>query len=210
MFHPIGFRSRVPSPYWFCVPILCVFLAGCAPLSAREDADGAVQRLRLMGISPTAERLIQFSGQGDVSVVQLLLDAGIDVNAVEPRRQTSAIHSAAANGHLRLAKVLIARGANVNLLDWHGNTPLIDAVYFGHRDLAVVLLDHGAKLHYVSLEGVDALSAAVYRNDEPLIGLLIERGNGARSSADREHAALQLAERIGNGRILTLLKRPRQ
>jgi len=54
---------------------------------------------------------------------ELLLDWGADVNAVGPRGRT-ALHYAAAAGHVAMIGVLLARGADRRLTDDTGATPL--------------------------------------------------------------------------------------
>jgi ankyrin repeat protein len=54
------------------------------------------------------------------------------------------LHVASAEGHLQIAKYLVDCGANVNLLDRWGSSPLSDAVDFAHNDLAKFLIAHHA------------------------------------------------------------------
>lgn len=84
-------------------------------------AAGAPQRTSLSGaIWAAAER-------GDAPAVEVLLDAegypGPDCRSVN---QSTLLHCAAKLGHLQLAAALLARGADVNALDYGGmrRTPL--------------------------------------------------------------------------------------
>ncbi|TMW59638.1 hypothetical protein Poli38472_004707 [Pythium oligandrum] len=52
------------------------------------------------------------------------------------------IHIASAEGHLELVKYLVSCGANVNLLDRWGTSPLTEAVDFAHNDVARFLIEH--------------------------------------------------------------------
>ena len=56
---------------------------------------------------------------GDLAGVQAELDKGVDVNA-KSRTATTPLHYAAAYGHEEIAKLLIAKGANVNAKDGIG------------------------------------------------------------------------------------------
>lgn len=141
-----------------------------------SDSTGAQQRLAVMGIDVNAARLIQFAAQGDVMVVDLLLSAGLSVNADEPSRQVTALHNAAAQGHLRLVGLLVERGAGVNPVDWRGNTPLINAAYFGRTEVVRRLLAHGADVSHVSKDGNTALIAAVLSGNPSTVKLLVAAG----------------------------------
>jgi len=146
-------------------------LAVCATCGGAHAQD-ATARLALMGIEPSSERLAQYAAQGDATVVRLLLQAGVDVNATDPRRQVSALHNAAAQGHLALLTMLVERGAAVDRPDWHGNTPLINAAWHGHLDAVKLLHTGGARLDTVTAEGQTALSVATYSRNQALIDYL--------------------------------------
>jgi ankyrin repeat protein len=58
---------------------------------------------------------LQFAArQGSLAAAEALLDAGADANAVEPMYQLTPLQLAVVNGHYRLAKRLIERGAGVD------------------------------------------------------------------------------------------------
>lgn len=60
--------------------------------------------------------------------------------------QRTALHLAASEGSLRVADYLITNGANVNVVDRWGNTPLQDAVDNNHELLAKLIRMHGGVL----------------------------------------------------------------
>lgn len=180
---------------------LALAIAGLLCACASPESLQARQRLALMGVTPTPERLVQFAAQGDTTVVELLLAAGLDVNTAEPVRKASALHHAAAGGHVRLVGALLARGANPNAVDWNGNTPLINAAYFGHLDAVKVLLQKGARIDAVSKAGHSALMAAVFHGKENLVSYLLQQGaNPALATPDGDTAS-SIAARAGRGGI---------
>jgi ankyrin repeat protein len=96
---------------------------------------------------------------------------------------------AARSGDVESARLLIARGANVNDRSADGNTALIVAAHSGHGTLAALLLEHGADARAAPL-GYTALHAAVLRgtlhdrgvaNDDPGAGVPLVRALLARS-----------------------------
>ena len=64
---------------------------------------------------------------------------------------------AARQGAMNAAKVLLDRGANVNLTDPDNTTALVIAIINYHYDFAAMLLDHGADPNIADKEGVAAL-----------------------------------------------------
>jgi cytohesin len=55
------------------------------------------------------------------------------------------LHEAARNGQIEVAKALIAAGANVNLANKDGETPLYRATLYGHTEIVKLLEAAGAK-----------------------------------------------------------------
>jgi hypothetical protein len=144
--------------------------------AAGAQAQDAAARLALMGIVPGPERLVQYAAQGDATVVRLLLQAGVDANAADPKRQVTALHNAAAQGHLGLMTMLVEQGAAVDRADWHGNTPLINAAWYGQLEAIRFLLARGARLDTVTNEGQTALSAAMYSGNQAAVDYLQAHG----------------------------------
>jgi ankyrin repeat protein len=65
--------------------------------------------------------------QGCVDCEKVLLDAGADINVLDPELRTPLVE-AMINGHYDAAALLIERGADVNAADQVGRTPLYAAV----------------------------------------------------------------------------------
>lgn len=67
--------------------------------------------------------------EGNIEVVEALLDAGADINSVSGGDHTSPLLSATVNGHFDLAMRLLERGADPTLASDPGATPLYIAVH---------------------------------------------------------------------------------
>jgi ankyrin repeat protein len=89
------------------------------------------------------------------------------------------LKNAAANGHLEIVKLMLARGADPNLPE-EGIAPnghaLYSAVANRHYDVAKLLLEHGAYPNAEVESSADALSRAILNSDAPMIELLCSYG----------------------------------
>ncbi|MFC7557104.1 ankyrin repeat domain-containing protein [Pseudoroseomonas wenyumeiae] len=83
---------------------------------------------------------------GQPQMVDLLLTAGADVLAIEPRMGAAALHKAAQAGNDGVVTLLLDAGAFIDQQSpVLGNTPLIDAVLHKHEQAVRVLLQRGAR-----------------------------------------------------------------
>ncbi|MCA9970084.1 MAG: ankyrin repeat domain-containing protein, partial [Anaerolineales bacterium] len=76
---------------------------------------------------------------GNLAIVQALLDHGADVNAAQAQDFT-ALHTAADNGDAPLAELLLAHGANPAAPDADGRSPRDHALARGHTAVANLLV----------------------------------------------------------------------
>ena len=65
---------------------------------------------------------------GGKKIVQMLIDAGADVNVVRPKSKRTALMEAARQGHADIVKLLLDSGADPNLGSTESNIALTDAV----------------------------------------------------------------------------------
>ncbi|CAL8981282.1 hypothetical protein RHODGE_RHODGE_02321 [Rhodoplanes serenus] len=116
--------------------------------------------------------LLVAARDGHADMVGVLIDAGADVNVVEPVFGAVPLHKATYNGHLDITRRLAAaKGVNLNYQGpSNGYTPLHDALWHGFADCAAALLDAGARTDLVAWDGkrpVD-LAAEKLGADDPL------------------------------------------
>lgn len=128
------------------------------------------------------------------SVLKLLFDAGADPkvrvdnqgNGGGPQGSTLLVE-AAGGGYVETAKLLIARGLDVNArIDQHDWTPLHRAARIAHKEMVALLLDKGAKPRAVTKKGWSAIQLAVtllnpaepkqYARRKAVIQALLEHG----------------------------------
>jgi ankyrin repeat protein len=82
---------------------------------------------------------------GGTEAARLLLDHAAQPNVVSRNAlQVMPLHSAAAGGHVGVARLLVAAGADVNATQRHGYTPLHAAGQNGDEELTELLVGAGA------------------------------------------------------------------
>ena len=84
-------------------------------------------------------------------MVQLLLDAGADVNA-QSRRYGNALQAASARGHYQVIKLLLEKGADVNAQSAIWGNALQAALGSDHKETALMLLKNGVNLESANLD----------------------------------------------------------
>lgn len=138
--------------------------------------------------SPAA--LWEAARTGDVSRVRALLDAGVDPDAPS-RYGATALSFAAQKGHLEVVRLLLERGATVDVTDtFYDQTPLAWALSDGHFDVAVLLLEKGAA------DVEQALVAGVRAQNRAVLEAVLARGP---LHPWQKSAALEMAEQAEGG-----------
>ena len=92
------------------------------------------------------------------------------------------VYSAAADGDIQRVRLLLDRGAAIDLVDDYGYTALSIASQEGHEAVVRLLLDRGAAIDLVDDYGYTALSIASQEGHEAVVRLLLDRG-----ACDRPH-----------------------
>ncbi|XP_058035344.1 ankyrin repeat and SOCS box protein 10 [Ahaetulla prasina] len=121
-----------------------LFLSYGAALEAK-NAEGETPLIAACALAHSAQ-----AADAYYEVCRLLVEAGARVNAADRDRQRP-LHQACKNANSRVVALLLAHGANVNIMSYSGNTALHNALQVAayrldHRPELVVrqLLNHGA------------------------------------------------------------------
>jgi hypothetical protein len=115
-----------------------------------------------------------------LELILLLLDEGADVNAKNTNKnyfkeEESALIYAAGNPHsASIIKLLLERGANVNIQDGKGRTALMRQAFWGGLEEVKLLLSKGADVNIKDKNGRTALEIALERGKNEVADLLSE------------------------------------
>lgn len=122
-------------------------------LAVLQGDSAQLQRLLARGVPPQApnasglQPLSLAVGFGEHAMARVLLQAGADPALPNDNRYRSTpLMESTRDGHVDLARLLLARGAPVNQLDVNQDHALNWAVFFGQGALVDLLLQHQASL----------------------------------------------------------------
>ena len=151
-----------------------------------------------------------------------LVDACYSTTEDGETTTSSLLHAAATNNHLEMVRMLLKRGASVDLQTNLGDTALMKAASYDHLSTVLVLLQHSANpdlqnnngftaLIWAALEGREACVKALLRAETSPAALqrLVEqqrRDVTVLQLAEAMHTAMQCAEASGYTAIAELIR----
>jgi ankyrin repeat protein len=105
---------------------------GATPLTQALE-NRYVPQLRLLMEASSADDLFQYGDHvlhsaarnGNILLVKTVCEAGVNVNITSKRDGKTALHNAVEHGELEVAEALLAHGANPDITDYKGRTPLM-------------------------------------------------------------------------------------
>ena len=114
----------------------------------------------------------------DANFLQLLIDSGVDLSPLKGVYGSGYLVSAAYEGDMQTAQILLKNGADVNIPSDDDLIALQAAAFNGHANLVQVFLKAGANVDAVSPyeECYTALSQAVENDDIELVRILLTAG----------------------------------
>ena len=158
----VGPPAEGGAPVFNANPFFLASYAGNASILRRlRDAGAKIDEpMTLIGTSRTTPALGAFK-LGDDEVARALFDLGTPIEFADGNGITM-LGRAALNNEVAMARWLIERGANVNVVDKLGMTPLLWAASMDFGDSAMIelLLESGARPEARSRDGLTALELA--------------------------------------------------
>jgi hypothetical protein len=122
---------------------------------------------------PTAQvRLWVAAAMGDTSAIAAALSAGAMIDSLDPQGNRRALNYAALGNRVAAVKLLLARGASINLANRTGFTPVLHAVEGGANEALAALIQAGADLTIAAQGGITPLALAQRRGNQAAVALL--------------------------------------
>jgi len=142
-------------------------------------------------------------------VVRYLLEHGIDVDAQSNTEDATPLHQASSYGGFKVAQLLLDHGADINVRDKNGRTPLhgsvvdmaddLDDYFF---DTVQFLLEHGADVHALGNDHATPLHVVSESGGTRAARLLLKHGANVHSLDNIHRTPLHFASRGGNAEVV--------
>jgi ankyrin repeat protein len=174
--------------------LIAALMSGDATLVRSLVDDGADPN----AIGEDGSSALAIAAYIDPQFVQLLLERGAEMDAISGPIKGTALGLALYWGKPESAEILIKAGANSNIADFSGETPLFSVVESGNVDLARLMLSAGADPNVQNQSGKTAIYTAITNDDVEMVKILLNAG--ARLDVRDNDGETPLARAIDWGR----------
>ena len=142
---------------------------------------------------------------GQLACMQVLLDAGADMNRPDQKGRTI-LYWAAGGGHVKAVELLLAYGADVQGWNSSDRDPLFVATAHNHRACVRTLLAAGCPIITGRAYGHSALNCAAHMGHADILGYLLHKGISADAEGSpRGKTALLVAAEKGQLSCMKML-----
>lgn len=156
-----------------------------------------------MSTIPSIHFAIEF---GDEAIVKTLLALYKDMDMRDSATGRTLVHTAVDCENVKVLKMLLFQGADINVFSNANLTPLHLAVANKSTRMVEILLDHGADVNpALNFDDKTPLYMAVELNCPMIVAMLLERGASIRHSTIRNVTVFDVARKTGNTHLCLLL-----
>lgn len=134
---------------------------------------------------------------GNLDKVNQLLHNDPDLLNHRDQRNKTALHFACQNGHFEVVKLLVEKGANVNIMDYDFRTPLLWAAANGYSQILEILVKNGADRYKTDANGKSAVHLAVEAGNLSLVEWMLVNGYELNLKAFNDNSLLHSAAMTG-------------
>ncbi|MDR2240326.1 MAG: ankyrin repeat domain-containing protein [Zoogloeaceae bacterium] len=183
MMRNAGFKKTL------CHVAVSFLLLACGRVLESADPDKALFVAAYEGREQDVERIL---ASGKVKNIDAIFSS------------CTALHFAVAHGHIRIVRILISHGADVNFpCDRDPFTPLDFAASDGRYEIAKELVKNGADIDRPSVFGSTPLIRALRKRHTDIAKFFVESGADACTEGSNEPNALRSAEAYGQPEFVT-------
>ena len=178
-------------------------------LKAREAEIGPFKRVDT-SFSDDRMPLWVAAKQGRDSLVESAIesaktDSSIDLEAVDPAKDRTALHYASSGGYTSIVKSLLDAGVDINRQDRYGQSPITLAAVHGHVATARALLAHRANVNLTDQLNMSPLYSAEIGGHYKIAVLLIQNGAALSPNDTYTHDTLCIAAAYGYSEVVLKL-----
>src|SRR5712692_3564224 len=135
----------------------------------------------------------------DLAKVRLLLEHGADVNAASERHRTALLVAAMADGSAPIVRLLIAKGADVHVVDRVNVSAMHAATLGGDADTVRLLIDAGAEVDTRDAGGYTPLMNAAQHGNLRAVQMLLAKGASVSAVTEMGDMQSHVSRRVKNG-----------
>ncbi|MBL1218464.1 MAG: ankyrin repeat domain-containing protein [Planctomycetes bacterium] len=190
--------SKTALCTYLCLPVVLVLVVLTAVTNfigrrhdSTDDNGSAAASQHVASETALEKRVIDAIQEDDTADLTSLLNTGLDANLTFVHSQEgnrSLLINAAEAGHADIVQLLLTHGADPNVGDATGFTPLIYAVCSRAPDIVDLLLHNGASVNQLTVKGGSALASASAFGDIEIMQRLVESGASVNPQLEHEGA----------------------
>ena len=136
------------------------------------------------------------AGRNKVKMAKILLDNGAILDQIDALG--TPLCYAVEGSHKQRLLYLIKKGANINLKNWNGISPLYCAIKEKKPEILQLLIINGANIYEKSKTGLSPLHEAILENSIQIIPILMEYGVSLCAKDEEGNSPLELALKTRN------------
>jgi len=167
----------------------------------------AVFIILIMPLIASAEPIVEAAKNGDLQTVKTILAQDPSkLNATDESNFT-ALHWVCMRAHWDVARFLIDKGADLNVVGGDGGTQINWAVHHDNVEIIKMMVEKGAKLNIRNQWGMTELHTAIWRGCIHVVEYLLDQGSDPTIKTNEGWTAMHYAFRSGHDNVIDLLKR---